>query len=262
MGTFDGKVALVTGGASGIGRAVVDRLARDGASIVVADIDEAGGKQAASDLGGTFVRTDVSDPAQSQAAVAAAIDTFGRLDIAHLNAGITTGEADIETMTPEQYRRAVGVNVDGVVYGAMAAVPAMTDGGALVATASLAGLVGYAGDPIYGLTKHAVVGFVRAMADQLAPKGITINAVCPGFTDTPILGPFGEEFRKAGFPLLEASEVADSVASIVTSGKSGEVFVCQPGRTCEPYGFRGVPGPRTEGSEGMAPPVQPGPRVR
>lgn len=262
MGTFDGKVALVTGGASGIGRAVVERLARDGASVVVADIDEAGGKEVASDVSGTFVRTDVSDPAQSQGAVAAAIETYGRLDIAHLNAGITTGESDIESLSVEQYRRAVGVNLDGVVYGAMAAVPVMSEGGALVATASLAGLVPYAGDPVYGLTKHAVVGFVRAMADQLAPKGITINAVCPGFTDTPILGPFAEEFRNAGFPLLEAREVADSVAQIVTSGGSGEIFVCQPGRTCEPYGFRGVPGPRSEGSEGMAPPVQPGPRVR
>ena len=262
MGTFDGKVALVTGGASGIGRAVVERLARDGASVVVADIDEVGGMEVASSIDGTFVRTDVSDPAQIETAVAEAVRNYGFLDIAHLNAGITTGESDIEHLSVDQYRRAVGVNVDGVVYGTMAAVGKMNRGGAVVATASLAGLVGYAGDPIYGLTKHAVVGFVRAMADQLAPKGISINAVCPGFTDTPILGPFAEEFRKAGFPLLEAKEVADSVASIVTSGKSGEVFVCQPGRTCEPYGFRGVPGPRTEGSEGMAPPVQPGPRVR
>ncbi len=257
MGSFEGKVALVTGGASGIGRAVVERLASEGASVVVGDVDEAGGTEVAAAVNGIFVRTDVSDPAQMEALVAETVTTYGSLDIAHLNAGITTGESDIERMTLEQYRRAVGVNLDGVVYGAMSAVPKMDRGGALVATASLAGLVPYPGDPVYGLTKHAVVGFVRSMADQLTGRGITINAVCPGFVDTPILGPFGEEFRAAGFPLLDASEVAESVVQIVISGRTGEIFVCQPGRICEAYGFRGVPGPRTKGAEGMEPPVRP-----
>lgn len=256
MGAFEGKVALVTGGASGIGRAVAERLVQEGASVVVADISDVGIEVAAA-LDGTFVRTDVSDPAAMETAVAEAVRNYGFLDIAHLNAGITTGEADIERLSVEQYRRAVGVNLDGVVYGTMAAVPKMNRGGSLIATASLAGLVPYAGDPVYGLTKHAVVGFVRSMSDQLSGRGITINAVCPGFVDTPILGPFGEQFRAAGFPLLEASEVAEAVVQIITSGKTGEIFVCQPGRICEPYGFRGVPGPRTEGAEGMEPPVRP-----
>ncbi|MFN2593356.1 MAG: SDR family NAD(P)-dependent oxidoreductase, partial [Actinomycetota bacterium] len=154
-------------------------------------------------------------------------------------------------------RRALSINVDGVVFGVMAVAPAIERGGAIITTASLAGLVPYPGDPIYGLSKHAVVGFVRAVAEQLATDGVTINAVCPGFVDTPILGGFAEEFRAAGFPLLEADEVAESVVQIITSGKTGEVFVCQPGRLCEPYSFRGVPGPRTPGSEGMPPPVHP-----
>jgi NAD(P)-dependent dehydrogenase (short-subunit alcohol dehydrogenase family) len=258
MGAFEGMVALVTGAASGIGRAVAHRLASDGASVVVADIDEAAGSGVADEIGGAFVRTDVSDIEQNRAAVATAMDRFGRLDIVHLNAGVTTGETDIRQLTVGAYRRAVGINLDGVVFGAMAAVPVMTDGGRIVATASLAGLVPYPGDIVYGLTKHAVVGFVRSMSEQLSPKGITINAVCPGFVDTPILGPFAEEFKKAGFPLLAADEVADAVVTIIESGKTGEVFISQPGRTSEPYRFRGVPGPRTEGAEGVAPPVRPG----
>ena len=232
MGAFDGKVALVTGAASGIGRGVSERLARDGASIVVADIDEAGGTKVAEGLGGVFVRTDVGDPEQNKAAVATAVDRFGRLDIVHLNAGVTTGETDIRRLTVDAYRRAVGINLDGVVFGAMAAVPVMGDGGSIIATASLAGLVPYPGDIVYGLTKHAVVGFVRSMSEQLVRKGITINAICPGFVDTPILGPFADEFKKAGFPLLTTDEVADAVVRIIESGASGEVFISQrePGK--------------------------------
>ncbi|MCA1702238.1 MAG: SDR family oxidoreductase, partial [Actinobacteria bacterium] len=169
-----------------------------------------------------------------------------------------TGESDITKLSVERYRRALGVNVDGVVFGARAVVPVMPSGGAIVATASLAGLVAYPGDPIYAVTKHAVVGLVRSLADQLQERGITINAVCPGFTETPMLEGFVGAFREAGFPLLDPSDVAEAVAGIVTSGRSGEVFVCQPGRTCEPYKFRGVPGPRSEGAEGMAPPIRPG----
>ncbi|MGH2735892.1 MAG: SDR family NAD(P)-dependent oxidoreductase, partial [Actinomycetota bacterium] len=208
--------------------------------------------------GGLFVRTDVSVPADLEAAVSATLTKHGRLDFVHLNAGVVTGESDVERLSVEAYRRAVGVNVDGVVFGAMAAVPAMKEGGAIVATASLAGLVAYPGDPVYGLTKHAVIGFVRALADQLEPKRITVNAVCPGFADTPMLAAFVNDFRKAGFPLLVPDQVAESVLQIAASGRTGEVFVCQPGRTCEPYRFRGVPGPRTDGAEGMEPPMRPG----
>lgn len=251
---LEGKVALVTGAASGIGRAVAERLAREGASVVVADLDETAGPEVADAISGTFVRTDVTDPEDSQAAVRVATETYGRLDIAHLNAGIVTGEWDLAALAIDRYRRAVAVNVDGVVYGAMAAIGAMGDGGSILATASLAGLTSYPGDPIYSLTKHAVVGFVRAAADQLSGKGISINAICPGFVDTPILGDFAQSFRASGFPLLKADEVADAVMGVLASGHTGDVFICQPGRTCEPYAFRGVPGPRTPGAEGMAPP--------
>jgi NAD(P)-dependent dehydrogenase (short-subunit alcohol dehydrogenase family) len=258
MGTWDGRVALVTGAASGIGRAVAQRIAREGGRVVVADLDEAGGTESAAAVGGTFVRTDVSDLSQLEAAVTEAVDSYGRLDLVHLNAGIATGEWDMERVSVDAYRRALGVNVDGVVFGVMASAPALTSGGAIVATASLAGLVAHPADPVYGLTKHAVVGFVRAVADQLATKDIRINAICPGFTDTPILDSSAGRFREAGFPLLSADEVADAVLQVAASDGTGDVYVCQPGRTCVRYEFRGVPGPRVPGAEGMRPPFEVG----
>jgi NAD(P)-dependent dehydrogenase (short-subunit alcohol dehydrogenase family) len=254
---LEGKVALVTGGASGIGRATARRFASEGARVAIVDLNEDEGTAVARELGGWFGRADVGDLDQMQSVVDTVVRDLGGLDIAYLNAGVTTGERDIWSLTPQAYRRAVGVNVDGVVFGARAAVPAMTNGGALIATASLAGLVAYPGDPIYSLTKHAVVGFVRSAAEQLAERNITINAVCPGFTETAMLEGFVEAFQEADFPLLQPDDVAGAVLTAVTSGQTGQVFVCQPGRTCEPYKFRGVPGPRAEGAEGMEPPVRP-----
>jgi NAD(P)-dependent dehydrogenase (short-subunit alcohol dehydrogenase family) len=258
VGAVDGKVALVTGGASGIGRAVAERLVSEGVRVVIADVDETGGETVARDLEGAFVRTDVSDPDQLLAAVEVATDRFGGLDIAHLNAGVATGENDITRLSLDDYRRAVGINVDGVVLGTRAVVPAMSNGGSIIATASLAGLIAYSTDVVYGLTKHAVVGFVRAAAEQLKAKGITINALCPGFTDTPILGPFADEFRKADFPLLSPADVAEAFMIAISSGSTGEVLICQPGQLSVPYNFRGIPGPRVEGAEAAPPPVLPG----
>src|SRR5687767_5796270 len=104
--TLAGKVALITGGASGIGRAVAERLAREGASVVIADVDERQGPEVAEAIGGTFVRTDVADPTQLDRAVATAVDKHGSVDVAHLNAGISTGENDITRLTEAAYRRA------------------------------------------------------------------------------------------------------------------------------------------------------------
>src|SRR5439155_1967440 len=155
-------------------------------------------------------------------------------------------------LTDEQYRRIMGPNVDGVVFGARAVVPSMAarGGGAIVATASLAGLIAFSPDPIYTLTKHAVVGFVRAMSPQLEPRGITINAVCPGLTDTPLVGGDGRRLLEdAGFPLIPPTDIAAAVLACMTGTITGQSYVCQPGREPVLYAFRALPRPPPSGHE-------------
>lgn len=248
MGVLDGKVALVSGGASGIGLATARRLAGEGASLVIADLSADAGERAAKEVDGRFVRLDVADATGWTAAVNEAETGFGGLDIVHLNAGVTTGEQSIDALTDAQYRRIMGANVDGVVFGARAAVPAMTrrGGGAIVATASLAGLISFPPDPIYTLTKHAVVGLVRSLADQLQSRAITVNCVCPGIVDTPLVGEEGKAaLRAAGFPLLDPDDISRAVLACVTGTATGQAWVCQAGRDPVSYEFRDVPGPRT-----------------
>lgn len=121
--------------------------------------------------------------------------------------------------------------VDGVVFGTRALAPLMeTSGGAIVATASLAGLLPYPFDPIYAGTKHFVVGFVRSVAPTLQLRGITINAVCPGMVDTPLLGDGRARLTEMGLPLIPASEIADAVVLAATSGGTGICYSCRAGR--------------------------------
>jgi NAD(P)-dependent dehydrogenase (short-subunit alcohol dehydrogenase family) len=263
MGMFDDKVALITGGSSGIGLATVERLAAEGAAVAVTDIDEAGGRAAADKFGGHFIRLDVSDADAWTAAVDETVSRYGGIDIAYLNAGLPTYPAqddadpaegameglmqpfDIATLPDDAYRRILGVNVDGVVFGARAVVPAMEQrgGGAIVATASVAGLIAFSPDPIYTLTKHAVVGLTRALAPTLASRNITMNCICPGIVDTNILGPnIGTVMRKAGIPIMEPSQIADAVATAVSSGVTGEAFVCMPGEDHQKFVFNPVTG--------------------
>src|SRR3984957_8622114 len=180
---LDGKVALITGGSNGIGEGVARHLAGQGAHVVLADIDDARGKALADELGGHFVHTDVADPAASVAAVAAAVDTFGGLHLAHLNAGVTSWCSMGDDFDPEAYRRSMSINLDGVAYGIAAARPAImrSGGGTIVATASMAGLVAAPFDPIYSANKPAVVGLVRSIGDTYAAEGIKVHALCPSF---------------------------------------------------------------------------------
>jgi NAD(P)-dependent dehydrogenase (short-subunit alcohol dehydrogenase family) len=242
---LQGKTALVTGGGSGIGRLTSQRLASRGARVVVADVSEPAGKAVADEVGGTFVALDVADPARWDEAMSEALGADGVLHVAHLNAGVATGLSDITELSDEEYRRVMGVNVDGVVFGTRAAARRMTAGGAIVATSSLGGLIPMPSDPIYSLGKHAVVAFVRSVAPVLAEREISVNAVCPGFADTPLVT---EEFRTfvvaMNVPLLDPGVVADTVLRILDEGRTGEAWFVQPGRTPAPYEFRGVPGPR------------------
>jgi NAD(P)-dependent dehydrogenase (short-subunit alcohol dehydrogenase family) len=263
MRDLHGATALITGGASGIGAAFARAVAARGARVVLADLDETLGEAVAGELGGTFVRTDVRRPEDLAAAVAAAEEAYGRLDVVHLNAGLATGGMTLgEDFDVDRYHRLIGVNLDGVVYGIHAALPALrrAGGGAIVATSSLSGLTPFPGDVLYAASKHAVVGLVRSLADPLAADGITIAALCPGFTDTPLVAPFAGVLLDAGFPLLEAEDVAAAALAAIDGGGSGEAWVVQPGRAAEPYRFRGVPGP----GEHQAPPdgVRTGDAVR
>ena len=225
------RSALVTGGRSGIGAAIVAALEREGTEVLVLDVVDG---------------FDVSDPR--------AWEQVGPVDLACLNAGVTTGAREIARVGDDAYRRIVGVNVDGVVLGVRRLAQVM-DGGAIVVTASLAGLTGTPEDPLYALTKHAVVGFVRSVAPQLAERGIRLNMVNPGFVDTPMLDAVGRAaFEEAGFPLLQPDEVAHAVLLAARDDEVGQAWVVQPGR--EPLKFRypGIPGPRVPGKERVAPP--------
>ncbi len=214
--------ALVTGSAGGIGRAIVAKLRAEGF-----DVKEL-------DLVSGF---DVSDPA--------AWEHVGSVDLACLNAGVLTGGDGIANLSDDAYRRALGVNVDGVVYGVRRLDRVMPKGGVIVVTASLAGLVGVPDDPIYGLTKHAVVGFVRSVAPQLAERGIRIQAVCPGWADTGLMPTaFKEDLQQRGYRLLRPESIADGVWAAYRSEGTGEAWIVQPGRDPLLYEFKGVPGPR------------------
>ena len=214
--------ALVTGSAGGIGSAIVRKLRAEGFD--VRELDLVNG-------------FDVTDPE--------AWEHIGSVDLACLNAGVITGESEIAALTDEQYRRAVAVNVDGVVYGVRRLDRVMPRGSTIVVTASLAGLTAIADDPIYGLTKHAVVGFVRSVAGQLSERGIRIQAVCPGWADTPLTtNGFRQDLQERGFRLLSPEAVAEGVWAAYKSEGTGEAWVVQPGREPLHYEFKGVPGPR------------------
>jgi NAD(P)-dependent dehydrogenase (short-subunit alcohol dehydrogenase family) len=216
------RTALVTGGASGIGAAVVARLDTEGVDVRSLDLRDG---------------FDVGDPR--------AWEEVGPVELACLNAGVGTGDGTLAEVSDDAYRRILRANVDGVVFGTRRLARVMEPGSAIVATASLAGLVPMPADPLYTLTKHAVVGFVRSAAPQLAERGIRINAVAPGFADTPILdGATRARLAGQDLTLLRPAEIADAVLALARSDETGQVWAIQPGRPPERFRFPNVPGPR------------------
>jgi NAD(P)-dependent dehydrogenase (short-subunit alcohol dehydrogenase family) len=247
---IEGKVALVTGGAGGLGRATCQALAQAGARIVVADIDEDGGREVAALVDGHFVLCDVSSFDHNLSAVQTALHLHGRLDLVHLNAGVATGCGIGADFDLARYRRAMGVNIDGVVFGTQAALPALTPrGGAIVATASLAGLAAVPEDPIYAANKHAVVGLTRALGPTLAAQGVRFNAVCPGFTETNIITGVRAYLEANEIPIMEPETVADAVLEIFAGDGTGECWFVQYGRPAAPFEFRRIPGVRAGAAE-------------
>ena len=246
MSRLDGRVALVTGAASGLGRATALALAAEGAVVVAADLDATGARAVAAEIGGHGLACDVGDLEANRAAVAFAVETCGGLDLVHLNAGVASGCGVGEDFDLVRYRRAMGANLDGVVFGTHAALPALRarGGGAIVATASLAGLTGTPYDPLYSANKHAVVGLTRSLGPLLAEEGIRFNAICPGYAESAILAGFREQIAASGVAIIPAETVAAAVVELFAGDAAGECVVIQPGREPLPFGFRGVPGPR------------------
>ncbi len=230
-----GKVAVVTGGASGIGEATVRRFAAEGASVVIADLQEGPGGDLADELGAAvrFVRTDVSVEDDVAAAVGAAVDGFGHLDVLYNNAGFVGATGPLETTTSEEYDRTMDVLLKAVFYGIKHAAPIMKEqrSGSIISTSSVCGLTAGIGTHLYTVAKAGVIMLTKTAALELADWNVRVNAVCPGYIATPLaaggsltqLGRDAAEERLAtsrermagSQPLGRMGEAAD-IAEVVT----------------------------------------------
>lgn len=221
---LEGKIAVVTGAASGIGRAAVERFTAEGAQVVAVDLD-------ADALAALDARAEVRTVAGSVGEagtwerVVATAEQLGGLHVAYLNAGLYGWNGSIDELPLDLYEATIGANISGVVLGVRACVPAMrsTGGGAIVVTASAAAIVAFEGNPIYTLTKQAVGGFVRAVAPQLALERISIDAVCPEVVDTPMTveALSGRDPSTVGIDLISPETIAEVALDLATSPGTG-----------------------------------------
>jgi NAD(P)-dependent dehydrogenase (short-subunit alcohol dehydrogenase family) len=236
---FRGRSVLVTGGASGIGRAIADALAHRGAWVMIADFDRENGERAAAELRdrdgkAAFVQTDVGDADSVRAAVEFTVGTFGALHLAVNNAGVPQPFYPTAEIPIAVWDRVMRINVDGVFHSLLHEIPAMLQagGGSIVNLASIVGTRGMAGRAAYSASKHAVVGLTKSAALDYAESGIRINCVAPGYTETPLLKDRDEEarFRLASLHpmkrLAQPDEIAEMVIFLLSSRASFATGAC------------------------------------
>lgn len=226
--TADNKsLWVVTGAASGVGAAVTAAARRAGEQVLALDVDDAAGERLAAETGAIYQHCDVGSPDDWQRATER-LSGLGAPDRVHLNAGIQIAPPSaplddyrFEAMTLDRYRRMMSVNVDGVVFGLKALLPLLEPGAAIVVTASLAGITPYSIDPLYAMSKHAVVGLVRSLGPTLAERRIRINAICPGGIDTAII-PEAQRTDRAIF--MTPAHIADEVRHLMTVDETGKTW--------------------------------------
>ncbi len=243
MRELDGKVAIVTGGASGIGRAAVELFAAEGATVIVADVNDRDGQAlvdelASRDCAGAYVHADVSNERDVAAMIHLALAQYGRLDVLFNNAGIEGEQAPTADASVENWDRVIGINLKGVFLGCKFGIEAMlrNGGGSIINNASVAGLVGFENIPAYCAAKGGVVQLTKTAALEYAQRGVRINCLCPGIIDTPMVQRFTqgspeamaqmaqlEPVGRAGKP-REVAELALFLASDRSSFVTGAVI--------------------------------------
>ncbi|MBW2271081.1 MAG: SDR family oxidoreductase [Deltaproteobacteria bacterium] len=236
MGQLEGKIVVVTGSGSGIGKATALALAQEGAKVLVAEIDPPSGEETVRAIGqqggeAVFVKTDVTREADAQALVKAAVATYGRLDCAVNNAGIEGDTARTAECTTENFERVLSINVMGVFLGMKYQIPQMASqgGGAIVNVASTMGVVAHPDVPAYVASKHAVIGLTKSTALGAVQEGIRVNAVCPGNTNTQLIRKWGEREPEAYAQLMgmtpvgrlaEPQEIANAIVWLCSEASS------------------------------------------
>ncbi|MFL5758174.1 MAG: SDR family NAD(P)-dependent oxidoreductase [Thermomicrobiales bacterium] len=244
MFRFDGKTGIVTGGARGIGRAIAERLSRDGARIMVADIDETTAQTTASDLGDQVIaqQMDVTSDSSWNAAVERALSVWDKIDILINNAGIAGRSATVWDYTVEEWNQVIGIDLTGVFLGCRAVVPRMIEAGygRIVNISSVAGKEGNPNAAPYSAAKAGVIGLTKSLAKEVATKGILVNAITPAPIETEILKQISQEhinYMLSRIPMGrigQPEEVATLVAFLASDEvtfSTGAVFDISGGRT-------------------------------